>query len=52
MAEKNALALTGQTGLANLSSPPVEVVALLAYPIARLMGNGAAITRVENRRLL
>jgi hypothetical protein len=44
--------LTWITGLTNFPTPPVEIVAFLTYPVARLMFNGSTVTSVQNGRML
>lgn len=44
------LGLTRKTRLADLPPPPVQVVALSADPVARLVRDGTAVTRVEDGR--
>lgn len=43
---------TRVTRLTDFSAPPIQVVALFADPISRLMFDGAAIAGVENRGIL
>lgn len=43
---------TWVTRLADLSSSPIKIVTFSADPIARLMFDGAAVSGVQNRRLL
>lgn len=52
MAGAACIGLTRKTRLAHLPPPPVQVIALLAYPVAWLVLNRPFVPSVHDRRLL
>jgi hypothetical protein len=49
---QRCMVLTRIAGLANLAAAPVKVVALSAYPIARLLFGGTLVAGIHDRRIL